>query len=190
MIAAMHTARLLLLCLIAPHCLHAQAPAPDAKPKPPPPKAYSDPSQTDDDFAIQGEYAGELGDNAAGIQVLALGGGKFEAVGYPGGLPGDGWNENRDKVKRVTAERSPGATTVTFVPESAEFTVEAGNQALLIFDGQGTKVAEIPRVERQSPTLGAEPPAGAVVLFDGKGVNRFPNSRVTEDGLLMEGEEV
>jgi hypothetical protein len=35
--------------------------------------------------------------------------------------------------------------------------------------------------------MGAEPPPGAVVLFDGKGINRFPNSRVTEDGLLVEG---
>jgi hypothetical protein len=35
--------------------------------------------------------------------------------------------------------------------------------------------------------LGAEPPAGAVVLFDGSSPEAFKGGRMTEDGLLMEG---
>jgi hypothetical protein len=179
--------RLLLLpLLLAPLCLYAQAPA-DAPVKPPPPKAYADPAQTDDDFPIQGEYRGEHDGKQAGVQVLALGGGKFEAVGYPGGLPGEGWDGDREKLRRVAGERATGATTVTFTAGSSNLKAEVGNQALLLFDLQGLKLAEFPRVERESPTMGAPPPHGAVVLFDGKGVNRFPKSRVTEDGLLMEG---
>lgn len=181
----MNFSRLFLL-LLAPLCLHAQAP-PAAPNKPPPPKAYADPAQTDEDFAIQGEYRGEHDGRQAGVQVLALGGGKFEAVGYPGGLPGDGWDGDRDKLKRVQGERAAGAATVTFTSESAGLKAEVGNQALLLLDLQGTKLAEFPRVERESSTMGAPPPQGAVVLFDGKGINRFPKSRVTEDGLLMEG---
>ena len=55
---------------------------------------YTDPNNVDDDFAIQGEYSGEIpteiGPEMWGIQVVALGKGKFMATGYRGGLPGDG----------------------------------------------------------------------------------------------------
>jgi hypothetical protein len=57
--------------------------------------AFTDPAATDDDFPFQGEYAGlvrhEAGETKFGVQVVALGAGKFAAVAYPGGLPGEGW---------------------------------------------------------------------------------------------------
>ena len=67
---------------------------------------YTDPDKaekTDKDFTIQGEYTGKIKDDDGnevnvGVQVIALGGGKFKAVGYPGGLPGDGWNK-QEKVE-------------------------------------------------------------------------------------------
>ena len=53
---------------------------------------FTRPSQVanDQDFQIQGEYVGKLGDGRQlGLQVVALGDGRFEGYLYPGGLPGD-----------------------------------------------------------------------------------------------------
>ena len=44
-------------------------------------------------FQLQGEYVGKR----TGVQVIALGDGKFRAVIHKGGLPGAGW----DKGKKI-----------------------------------------------------------------------------------------
>jgi len=41
---------------------------------------YIDPEQTDDDFAVQGEYVGKLHDEPFAAQIIALGQGKFRFV--------------------------------------------------------------------------------------------------------------
>src|ERR1044072_8733531 len=62
---------------------------------------YTDPQKADDDFAFQGEYVGTVKDGEeekkVGIQVIALGKGKFRAVVYHHGLPGDGWDNQSEK---------------------------------------------------------------------------------------------
>ena len=112
---------------------------------------------------------------------------EFEAVAYPGGLPGDGWDGDREKVSRTVGRRDESSGRVVFESENKKIRAEITAETAEVFDGEGTRLLELNRVQRSSPTEGAAPPAGAVVLFDGKGVNRFPNSRVTDDGLLMEG---
>ncbi|MEZ0276479.1 MAG: hypothetical protein ACAH88_16335, partial [Roseimicrobium sp.] len=167
----------------------APAPAPAEAPKPPQPpkpKAYVDPGETDDDFIIQGEYVGKdkEGDRF-GTQVIALGEGKFEAVRYRGGLPGDGWDGDRDEITRVAGSREQGEMTVVFNDPKSRG--EADGARIFVTQMHKEPIMDLKRVSRESPTLNAAPPEGAVVLFDGKGVNGFPKSRVTPSGLLIEG---
>ncbi|MDB5340748.1 MAG: hypothetical protein JWN70_6367, partial [Planctomycetaceae bacterium] len=62
-----------------------------------------------------------------------------------------------------------------------------GNGVAQLFDGDGNQVGELKRVNRESHTLGAKPPEGAIVLFDGKSPDQFEGGQITPDGLLKEG---
>ena len=118
------------------------------------------------DYLLQGEYSGMLetdGDNMKfGLQVIALGDHKFDAVCYPGGLPGDGW-EGEKKFK-ASGETVDGMTKLTADGVGHAIIVRGSAQ---IFSEKDREVGTLNKVERKSPTLGAKPPAGAVVLFDG-----------------------
>ncbi len=121
-----------------------------------PPKEWSDPAlaaSEDQDFRVQGEYAGK----GIGMRVAAMGGGMFYVTHYAGGLPGAGWDGG--KVPNETMDAAAVA--------------------------KATK--ELKKVERESPTLGAAPPAGAIVLFAGKENERLRGK--VHDGLLWAGSE-
>jgi len=146
---------------------------------------YTDPNQVDADFACQGEYTGKVGDEQTkiGVQVIAEGKGRFQAVGYLGGLPGDGWN--KEKPFRAQGELKDGQ--VRFDSDKGSAVVKDG--AVTLYDADGNRVGELQNVVRTSPSLGAKPPAGAVVLFDGSpaSLDNWQGGRMTDDGLLMEG---
>jgi hypothetical protein len=145
---------------------------------------YTDPTKTDADFAFQGEYAGEIttddGPVKIGVQVIALGDGKFHAVGYIGGLPGDGYS-GEPKVE-ADGELQDGA--VVFRKDEGRGVVRDG--VLKLIGGDSNEIGQLNKVERKSETLGAKPPQGAIVLFDGKSADGFKNAKV-EDGLLVQG---
>jgi hypothetical protein len=149
---------------------------------------WSDPAKAakeDPDFALQGEYAGTIkhedGDVKIGIQVIALGKGKFRAVGYHGGLPGDGWDQ---KEKHATEGQAVDGT-VTFTKD--DVTAKLAGGAITITAG-GEEIGKLEKVERKSPTLGAKPPEGAVVLY-GKpeDVANWDNGKADEEGNLQQG---
>ncbi len=153
-------------------------------------RAVLDPAQADADFRYQGEYTGTLntdeGETPFGAQVVALGKGEFYGVGYPGGLPGDGWNEYE---KYEGQGRLVGEKVIFEAPEGqrAELVPEAGKIVLRIYDANGQLIGTLRKVHRKSPTLGKKPPEGAIVLFDGTSPDRFINGRMTRDGLLIQG---
>lgn len=151
-----------------------------------PPKAWMDPDKVEDpDFTIQGEYSGEYEGKKYGVQIWAKGDGKFQAVGYHGGLPGDGWDEDTETLSHVPGEWSEDKKTVFFESEHIRAIVDG--KTAQVMNEKNERVFQLSRKHRKSSTLGAKPPEGAVVLFDGKGQNHFPASKVTEDGLLEQG---
>lgn len=142
-------------------------------------------SPEDPDFLVQGEYLGEVskpeGKKTLGVQVIALGDGKFHAVGYYGGLPGDGWDKS-DK-RECDGQTADGVTTF----KDGEYTAKVKNGTMVITAEGGVTLGELQKVSRQSPTLDAKAPEGTVVLFDGKSADQFVNGKMTDDGLLIQG---
>jgi len=153
-----------------------------------PSPAFTDPAEAGADFLVQGEYTGTVGSDEkikVGVQIVALGDGEFSAVAYIGGLPGDGWNKT-GKASGV-GKTSGDTTTFTSAEDDKGGRGVLKDGVLTIFTPKGVEVGTLKKVERKSPTLGAKPPAGAVVLFDGTTADRFNGGRMTEDGLLAEG---
>ena len=109
--------------------------------KPPPPKAYTDPAQADADFAIQGEYSGERDGKKFGVQIWAQGEGKFEAVTYKGGLPGDGWNGNREEMRRGGGEME--GTRAVFASPDGKLRAETDGSTLRVSNADGIQVFEL-----------------------------------------------
>ena len=124
------------------------------------------------DFLIQGEYGS--GKDGLGVQVVALGNGTFDAYFLEGGLPGDGWDKSKKRVK-VNG-------TTSFEGNGIKATIANGAIAVTWAD----KTANLKRVERESPTLGKKAPENAVVLFDGTNVDGWIKGKMS-NGLLLHG---
>jgi hypothetical protein len=147
-------------------------------------EAFTDFRKAGPDIRVQGEYTGtvktnEGKDEKVGVQVIALGDGKFEAVGYPGGLPGDGWVPKDGKIK-AQGQTADGVTT--FKVEESSATIK--DRVMKVLDKDGKVVGELKKVRRQSSTVGAKAPAGAVVLFDGTNTDALSEGKMSEDKLL------
>jgi hypothetical protein len=144
-------------------------------------RAFLDAKSAGPDFHVQGEYVGTIGKKTkAGAQVIALGDGKFDAVIYAKGLPGAGWDgKTKVKLKGMTRD---GKTT--FTGKNFKGTIE--NDDFTGTADEGVKFS-LKKVMRKSPTLGAKPPAGAVVLFDGTSVAQWDGMKLEEGNLLGVG---
>jgi len=171
--------------------------------------ATTNPEDAGPDFAIQGEYLGTVksdeGEAPIGAQIIALGDGKFHGVFFPGGLPGEGYEgrfrlqtemdiypgygpapegwERGPETIHAEGERVDGLVTLRNEHGSADIV----DGTITIKHTGGTAFGTLKKVVRESSTLGAAPPDGATVLFDGSTAETFENGRTTEDGLLVAG---
>lgn len=142
-------------------------------------KAYLDAEEAGADFAVQGEYVGKLGDANIGVQVIARGNGKFDAVVLPGGLPGAGWDgKTRHSLSGATEE---GKTSLKGDGGSA---VISGDTLALTW---GETKGNLKKLNRTSPTVGLKAPKNAIVLFDGSNVDAWEPGKMAEPGLMGVG---
>ena len=146
--------------------------------------AVTDPAKADADFAYQGEYVGDVEREGVrgkvGVQIVALGNGKFLGVGYFGGLPGDGWSTAEEPVS------SEGAIENGVLRFTSGADVRVKDGVMTVKNNDGNMISELKKVERKSATLGLKPPAGAIVLFDGTSADNFINGKL-DGNLLVQG---
>ena len=136
-------------------------------------------TEEDPDFSVQGEYGRATADQPWGVQVVALGGGNFDAYLLQGGLPGLGWDKSKSRIK-LSGKRDGDAIYLATKDNVHRASVREG---LLLAYEYGDTIARLRRIRRQSPTLGKQAPAGAIVLFDGKSADEWNNGKVV-NGLL------
>ncbi len=112
---------------------------------------------------VQGNYAGDSG---ASAQVIAEGGGNYRMLLTVRG--------DHIELKGKTAKKGANPTFKGSV-NSVEGGYEDGTIDLR-FDNKAKANVRLKRVELGSPTLGAAPPEGAIVLMDGDDLDEWDTS--------------
>ncbi len=135
-----------------------------------------EPADAGPDFAVQGEYVGE----GCAAQVIALGEGKFHIVGWSKGLPGTA----ADVEKKVEVDAQRDGEKVVFNGNGWKGALTDGQLNGTNDEGQSWALKH---TLRESPTLGAKPPAGALVLFDGTSADAWEGGKMDARKLLAGG---
>ncbi len=152
-------------------------------------KGVTNLAHVDADYHLQGEYAGcvlfaDGYQRTVGLQVVALGDGKFDALWYQGGLPGNGYDGSTRR--KLSGTRTDSGAELT--ADGLAIELRSGSQAL-VKNSSGGLLGSLQPQQRYSLTEGTPPPSNAIVLFDGKNTDRLKNAKVTPDGLLEIGAE-
>jgi len=149
----------------------------EPKPAPPEPPTYLTLAEAGRDYADQGEFLNTWG----GAQVVALGADAFRLITYKGGLPGAGWDEQT----RSEVEGRRDGEVIRFAGSNGYGAVLADG-TLTITTATGGPYT-MSKTTRTSPTLGAKPPEGALVLFDGAEADEWTGAQVKEGLGLAAG---
>lgn len=150
--------------------------------------AVTDLNQVDADYHNQGEYGGDVLFEGCrrqiGLQVMALGDGKFDALLYRGGLPGNGYDFS--SIVKLSGSRSGDQVILT--GDNLIVYLQTG-YAGVVKTAAGVRLGFLQPMKRLSQTLGLRPPSNAIVLFDGRNTDQLVGAKVTPDGLLESGFE-
>jgi hypothetical protein len=158
------------------------------KPEKKPIESFTESGKAGPDFTFQGEYTGEgPGEQKVGAQVIADGDGAFTIKGFRGGLPGDGWDGEADKVKVFKGKLEDGK--VTFGDDDHKAIIAAGKISVSV----GDRTFELKKATRKSSTEGMKAPEGAIVMFDGKNLDAWTKAdgktpaswTVRDDGVMQ-----
>ncbi len=154
---------------------------------------FTDPEQAREypGFAYQGEYRGTLYPDdpekrtEAGLQVAVIGENRFRARSYQGGLPGEpGWSD--EGARELEGKLEDHVLVLKGTEGDLRFRHVLNRFTAL--DESNRYRGHLEPVRRESSSLGMEPPAEAIVLFDGTGLDRWTGTaEMTDDGLLREG---
>lgn len=151
--------------------------------------ALTEAPKDDPDYELMGEFVGVISatENSyepLGLQIRPLGNNNFEALQFIGGLPGqEGF---KSKSLQLVGRRHEQHLILSGGP----YAIIVHQKHCLIIDQAGKNLGKLERIQRGSPTMGARPPAGSLVLFNGKDTSQFLNGKMTEDGLLMAGADL
>lgn len=144
---------------------------------------YTDPAKAGFDWQIQGEYVGTMAGKKLGAEVIARGFGKFDVNFLPGGLRGEGGEYARRIVAK--GQREKNRVRIEGIKRKWSAVIAEGNMEGKSEDGASFTLKKI---IRKSPTLGKEPPEGAVVLYRSpKDVINWINGKVVDGNLLGNG---
>ena len=147
---------------------------------------YTSPAKAGAIIKLQGEYLGviEAWGGTWGAQVIAVSEKKISIHLLEGGLPGQGV-KGRSPTKIYEATIDSDKEEAEAAKDAVTILLKAN--LLEIRDASGKKLGELTKVIRESKTLGARPPVGAIVLFDTNRINDFEGGKLVEGGLLGVG---
>jgi Domain of Unknown Function (DUF1080) len=151
--------------------------------------AFTEAPKDDLDYELMGEFVGVIAVadgkfEPLGLQIRPMGNNSFEALQFIGGLPGqEGFSS---KELQLIGRRHQQHMVLSGGP----WAIIVHQKHCLIIDEAGKSLGKLERIQRGSPTMGARPPQGATVLFDGTNTNQLINAKMTDDGLLMAGADV
>ncbi|MEL6110068.1 MAG: DUF1080 domain-containing protein [Planctomycetota bacterium] len=149
--------------------------------------AYTAPPADDANYPLMGEFVGKIAGKESrtlALQIRPVAGDRFVAIAFYGGLPGQP-NHKPEEMNLIGLRNGD-----SMVLSGGPWALFVDKKGCTVISSSGKRLGRLKRVQRKSPTLGAKPPEGAVVIFDGSKLDQLKGGEKTESGLLKEGVQI